>query len=252
MEGYVKSIHAQRSPEWYAERLGKFTSSELHKLFGKGRRPMTSNELALRLKGDIRKTVDEYFGTGAHTYIFDKLNELLSGEIEDKAFGAALDWGIANEPDAALRYQAIKKVKLLDVGFVTYNSFFGGSPDGLVGEENILENGIVEFKCPYNGSNHLKYFDIETPAQFKERHEEYYIQVQGNMLAANRGWCDFMSFDPRQRQPAFQQYLLRIPRDNTLITEAIERIDKGSDILVEKMDRMTKIAFKFYEAMEAA
>ncbi len=67
-----------------------------------------------------------------------------------------------------------------------------GSPDGLVGED-----GMIEVKCPYNGANHLKHCFITNDETFLSEQPEYYYQMQCYMLLSGRKWCDFVSFDPR-------------------------------------------------------
>ena len=60
-------------------------------------------------------------------------------------------------------------------GFHPFDEWLGASPDGLVGE-----NGLVEIKCPYNGKLH----------PLDER-PDYFAQIQVQLLCTNRDWCDF-------------------------------------------------------------
>jgi len=55
----------QRSPEWYAARLGVFTSSEIYRLMTKP-----------KLKGEV-------LSDGAKTYILEKVAESLTGIREE-------------------------------------------------------------------------------------------------------------------------------------------------------------------------
>jgi hypothetical protein len=232
-------FNEQRSVEWYAERLGKFTSSECVKLLKSGTRKMTANELVLRPSGEKRTTIDVPLGDGAMTYIYTKVAEIITGEIDDDARGDAIDWGIAHEPDAIDMYQFVKKLKVIRNGFEKYNDFFGGSPDGKIGEENNnLENGIIEVKCPKTKSNHIKYFMIQTEEQFRLEYEDHYAQIQGNLLATGRGWCDFISFDPRPKVELFQIKILRIMRNDPFIEDLKMKIELASDKLTEILESM--------------
>ncbi len=52
---------------------------------------------------------------------------------------------------------------------------FGGSPDGLVGED-----GIIEIKCPYSRKNYVEYLYWKRGRDLKKKTEpEYYTQIQG-------------------------------------------------------------------------
>lgn len=252
MDGFVRSIHPQGSQEWFEERLGKFTSSEVFKLMKGGRRNLTEAELALRVKGDTRKTEDLLFGDGAMTYIYEKLNEILTGQVENNARGDAIDWGLAHEPDAVEFYNRIKKVRIEDVGFVKYNDFFGGSPDGIVtpyadNSENHVTEGIIEIKCPYKGANHMKLFNIDSQDKFKQEYEQYYAQMQGNILATNAQWCDFISYDPRPKIEFFQIKILRIYRDEPFVKDLAYRIDQAGIILMDLLENMIE-STKIYTA----
>jgi len=67
-------------------------------------------------------------------------------------------------------------------------SFIGASPDGLVGE-----NGLVEVKCPRNRP-HLAI----PPA--------YMAQIQGQLNITNREWCDFVSYHRCEDVNVFRVY----------------------------------------------
>ncbi len=74
-----------------------------------------------------------------------------------------------------------------EVGFcVSDCGRFGCSPDGLVGED-----GLVEIKCPII-STHVEYLlkcKDECPT-------DYFQQTQGQILVTGRKWVDFVSYFP--------------------------------------------------------
>lgn len=218
MEGFDKSFNAQGSPEWYEERLGKFTSSKASCLLVSSKSP------------------GQVFGEGAWTYIYEKIYELATGLVADEFDGNdATDWGLAHEPDADEMYCHIKKLKTEECGFVKYNDAFGGSPDRLVGTD-----GITEIKCPKNGTNHMKFLDIESADDFKSDYKKYYTQIQGNLLATKREWCDFISFDPRPKIEPLQIKIIRIYRDAVMIKNLEDRIELGAEIIVNRFEYMIK------------
>lgn len=232
MEGIDISFHAQGSAEWFEERLGKFTSSKVKCLL------VTS------------KTPGEAFGDGAWTYLYEKLNELTTGTVEENGFKGsdATDWGIAHEPEAIEMYQYIKKLTVEACGFETYNESYGGSPDGKIHDDNNTDRGIIEVKCPYVGVNHLKFMDMETADEFKKDYKDYYCQIQSNLLVTNRIWCDFISYDPRQRLEAMQIKIIRIYRDEAFIKNLQERVELAIAVLIETLEKMLKKSIAFYNA----
>jgi exodeoxyribonuclease (lambda-induced) len=90
------------------------------------------------------------------------------------------------------------------------NDFYGYSPDGLVGDD-----GLVEYKCP-NQKTHTKYlYGNKLPT-------EYIAQVQGGLYVSKRKWCDFVSFHPNFIDDK-KLFIIRVYRDE----EFIECLAKG-------------------------
>jgi exodeoxyribonuclease (lambda-induced) len=113
----------QRTLEWHNQRLGKFTASEIYKLMG---------IKALGLTGQ--------------SYAFDKAVEELFGEVESNFVSYDMERGIELEPLAFAKFKELKSFEFIDVtecGFFDLGFNAGASPDGLVGEDAILE-----IKCP--------------------------------------------------------------------------------------------------------
>lgn len=73
--------------------------------------------------------------------------------------------------------------------------FLGASPDGLVGQDSI-----IEIKCPYsyrndllinrlkNNKSYIIYYDEDNLIRINENHE-YYSQIQGKLCILNREIC---------------------------------------------------------------
>lgn len=171
------------------------------------------------------------FGAGAITYLRKKAGERLTGQIKNIS-GSALDWGTNNEPLAASHYEKVTGNTLQHIGFVQYDGEIGsinkgqvgGSPDGLVGSE-----GMVEIKCPFNTENHLLTIEKqEVPTQ-------YMGQVQGGLWLNERKWCDFVSFDPRMQNPLHRIFILRVERDEEYIDKLIERFVLGNEYVEDRL-----------------
>lgn len=196
---------------WKAERIGKFTASEIHKLMKPGKK-----------KG-------EYFGEGAMMYIFETVAQVLTGEVEEVT-SRAIEWGYANEYDAILEYEKRMGVHVDYYGsgqpkFVAYNDVAGGSPDGEVGLHLL-----TEVKCPFNSGNHAKFLAMEKAEQLKAANFDYFCQVQMNLLCTNRGLAHFLSYDPRVIDHKLRLAILEVERDEPLITELKQRIDAATEI----------------------
>lgn len=114
----------QRSDEWFDARKGRFTASNIHKLLG--------------VRG---------LGQTGESYIFEKATEEIYGlDEEDNFTSFDMQRGITLEPLAFRKFKEIKEFEFLEVKettFFPYGLDAGASPDGLVGE-----NAILEIKCP--------------------------------------------------------------------------------------------------------
>lgn len=231
MEGIDRSFHAQGSPEWFAERFKKFTSSKMHCLLVRS------------------KTAGEVFGDGAWTYIYEKMDEWSTGIVEENGFKGndATDYGLAYEDDARDMIQKVRGYKVELCGFETYNDSFGGSPDGLVDK-----HGILEIKVPFIGTNHMAYMDLENADQFKKFYKKHYTQIQSNLLVTKREWCDFCSFNPRPKIELLQIKLIRIYRDEEMIKDIDESVALATDILTERFEYMIKSNTELFDKIKKA
>ena len=103
--------------------------------------------------------------------------------------GAALRWGRENERRARAAYAMRADVDVIVAPFQLCAEIpcFGGSADGLIGVD-----GIVEFKNPWAEEVHLA--NTVLPP---DRRARYWSQVQGLLMVYRRGWCDWVSYDAR-------------------------------------------------------
>lgn len=157
--------HEQRSPEWFSMRLGKFTASEIHKLLG--------------IKG---------LGQTGKTYCFEKACELVFGKDENDDFTSFdLKRGVELEPIAFRKFQELKQEDFIDIQtttFFPYGENAGASPDGLVGDDAILE-----IKCPRSN----KFFNL-VAGGVEEIDKDYIAQMQMQMLCSNSKQCHFFNY----------------------------------------------------------
>src|SRR5690606_30883999 len=96
----------QGSPEWFAARCGRFTSSEYWKLTVQ---PKTIKD---REAGKLSATTE--------SYLLEKLQERLTGVAKDQQDFKQAEWGHQNEPLARERYAFITDRFVIETGFTQY------------------------------------------------------------------------------------------------------------------------------------
>ncbi len=185
----------QRTDDWYAARLGKVTASSLHKV--------------------LSKTKTGY-GADRGNYMTQLVLERVTNSKADGYSSAAMQWGIDQEPFARAAYEATRGVMVDEVGFIPHPTIkdAGASPDGLVGDD-----GMVEIKCP-ESKTALECWLSENPVEAK-----YFAQMQWQMRCADRSWCDYVVFDPRMPAKA-QLFIKRVERDDAWLEKAEAEVIK--------------------------
>jgi putative phage-type endonuclease len=138
----------------------------------------------------------------------DLVAERLTGKPADSFTNSAMQWGTEQEPFARIAYETHKGLFVEQVPFVDHPTieWFGCSPDGLVGED-----GLLEIKCP-NTTTHLEYLQDGKPPS------KYIPQMMAQMACTGRKWCDFASFDPRLPED-LQLFVVRLNWDDSYIQE---------------------------------
>jgi putative phage-type endonuclease len=198
----------QGTEEWFTIRIGKVTAS--------------------RVADVIAKTKTGYSAT-RDNYMAQLICERLTGQKGESFTNAAMQHGTDTEPLARAAYEALKDVLVDEVGFVPHPTIemAGASPDGLVGED-----GLLEIKCP-NTATH-----IETLIS-KVVPGKYNTQMQFQMACTGRKWCDFVSFDNRLPE-MFQLFVTRVPRDEVFIRLIESEIVQFIAELDDKINKLMK------------
>ena len=200
----------QGTQDWHTDRLSRFTSSRMGDLMKNGRGK------------------DAGIGQTALTYIIDKAYEIMTGTPQGFTGNAATEWGHENEPLAIAEYSEKYGVTVDPIGFVCHptNHRVGGSPDGLVGND-----GIIEVKCPFNGAKHLN--NVLTDAFV----DDYEWQCHGNIWVTGRKWCDLISFDPRITNGK-RLHVVRIERDEDKIAAMEARVNEATKLLEQYLEKL--------------
>lgn len=179
----------QQTDEWFAARLGRATASRFADVIATLK---SGAESAERRK-----------------YRAQLVCERLTGKKKDGFTNKAMQVGIELEPDARMFYEAKTRNLVDEVGFIQIDGLMAGaSPDGLIGDD-----GCLEIKCPEE-QTHMGYLRLpqgKAPA-------EYVAQIQGQMWATGRAWCDFVSYNPSMPQ-GLQLCIRRVVRDDEFINK---------------------------------
>lgn len=185
----------QGTEEWFNLRLGRFTASTIKNLL-----------MAPTTKGyqdEIKRIAFEIVtGTKAEDY----QNEWMRR-------------GSEMEAEARMHYEATTFNPVSDGGFFTYGDYMGASPDGLIGDD-----GLLEIKCPKYNTIIDYLIDGKLPKQYE-------AQVQAQLLCAGRDWCDFVAY-----HPGIKMLILRVEADMTIQENIIIAVENA----VEKVNEIIK------------
>ena len=177
-ESKASAQSAERESRWKQKRIGKITSSNLDKLMN------LTKDGRIKTKAGI-------------DYLLEIQHQKDTGCDSEETFAKAMQWGKALEEEALFYYNKVTGNNVIsgthgfdEVLFVdNIIEGFGDSPDGVTADRK----GVVEIKCPYNGSNHLRNCALQS------YHDgcDYFWQCMGHMIDPQVEWCDFVSYDPR-------------------------------------------------------
>ena len=192
----MESTVEQRTEEWLQSRLGRFTASEIYKLMG------------VRGLGETGKT-----------YATDKAIEQLFGKVEENFVSYDMQRGIELEPLAFAKFKELKSLEFIDVqtcGFFELGDNAGASPDGLVGDDAILE-----IKCPKANT----FFELVATNDVDKK---YYYQMQIQMMATNRNKAYFFNY--YILDGVEYHHTIEVERDDEVCELMLKRIAEANEI----------------------
>lgn len=203
----------QRSEEWYAARRGIITASSVGRLISVGspdpivvncptcgaaahspcvsasRKTPTAIKSVHEPRANLARTLPPVYGpaTGddARGLTLTLAAERITGWTEETYVSSDMWRGIEAEPFARAEY-AEHHAEVAEVGFMRRDHedgwTLGYSPDGLVGDD-----GLIEIKCPRTKTHVNTILADEVPAH-------YMPQLQAGLLVSGRAWIDFVSY----------------------------------------------------------
>ena len=156
------------------------------------------------------------------------MTERLTGKPPEPFTNEAIQWGIDQEAPAKEAYEKRTGNRVEEIGFVEHPNIAaaGASPDGLVGED-----GLIEIKCPTQATH------IDTLLN-GEINDRYIKQMMWQMACTGRKWCDFVSFDPRMPED-MQLFIKRIPRDDAQIKHLEDSVQEFLDEVHVTVESLT-------------
>lgn len=200
----------QNSPEWDELKLGKASSSSNAKFmahYGKD------------------------FGDPAHRYALQLALERITGRKAEHSFkNDDMERGHEQEPIARMLYEEQHFVDVSNGGFFDWG-WHGGSPDGLVGTDGVLEIKSVQA--------HVHEATINRGAP----DPAYKWQLVGHLDTTGRDWVDYVSFCADY--PDWNQLAVyRIHRDEVRdeLTQLAVRRVLFLDLVQEKFDQLQQKA----------
>ena len=192
----------QQTEEWYAAKLGMFSGSDFHTFLGNS------------------KTKEDK--------LWEKIAERRYQDSDAEEFlGFYTERGKDLEHEARRIYSAVYETQVQEVGLVEDNEYYPDyvvcSPDGLVGDD-----GIIEIKCLV-----AKYVTQYTEGKYRESfyiEPKYRTQVQFNLLVTQRQWCDFIYYHPR-----VGLRVERIQKDEKIQSEILAALDECVKFIKENI-----------------
>jgi len=102
-----------------------------------------------------------------------------------------MEWGVEHEGEAKEAYTSATGNDVVDAGFIMpdHTDAYGGSPDGLVPTD-----GILEVKCP--SPQKLFAWHIRSDRDDDYFPLEHKAQCQGLLWISGRAWIDFFAWHP--------------------------------------------------------
>ena len=185
----------QKSDEWFALRSERMTASNAQ--------PIAAN------------------GKGLETYIIELMQKSYSTGEEERYQSKSMARGNELEPSALFAYESETGQTVRTVGFVIHDEYCGCSPDGLVGDD-----GLIEIKC------------LEDKAYFKyllsgKIDTGYEWQCQMQMLICERQFCDFVVYNPNFEKSLIIKRLFIDP-------VKIEKLEQGFISGIKKINEIKK------------
>lgn len=193
----------QGSDEWLQARCGILTASVIGQLITPSTLKVAKNETA---RGLVRQLV----------------GERLTGQVEDSYTSADMERGIWLEPYArdiySVNYEIVDEVGLM-VRTSDDGHRLGYSPDGLVGDD-----GLIEIKTRHPKKHLHTILEDRVPS-------ENMAQLHAGLIVSGRKWIDYCSYSPGL--PFWTKRVHRDPEWDAVIGAAFELFEESAALMID-------------------
>jgi len=199
------SYQQENREEWLKQRLGLVTGSAI------------SNVLM-----DSSKA-------GHRNYMAQLVCERLTGEPTETYISPAMQHGIDTEDEARAAYMARNAVIVEEVGFIRHPKLEAGcSPDGLVGQD-----GLIEIKCVQPATA----LDL---LESKKVPGDHYNQIQWQLAVTGRDWCDYVVYQPKLPE-RLRLNVMRVVRNQSDILNMTVKVEQFLEELNRKVKKLKEM-----------
>jgi len=199
------SYQQENREEWLKQRLGLVTGSAI------------SNVLM-----DSSKA-------GHRNYMAQLVCERLTGEPTETYISPAMQHGIDTEDEARAAYMARNAVIVEEVGFIRHPKLEAGcSPDGLVGDD-----GLIEIKCVQPATA----LDL---LESKKVPGDHYNQIQWQLAVTGRDWCDYVVYQPKLPE-RLRLNVIRVVRNQSDILNMTVKVEQFLEELSRKVKKLKEM-----------
>lgn len=187
----------QGSEDWHALRLGRLGGSDAHALLVNGKS-------------------ENGIGEGLKTILYKKVAEIVAGWTASEFVNSDMERGLELEPLARRCYEDTHMLTVRQIGYISLGEYIGYSPDGLVGED-----GLIEIKCP--AAPEFVRFSLERAIDPK-----HLAQMHWGMFVSGRSWCDYVVYHP---DFANEMVVTRVLSDADVIARIGQKVKVYNDTI---------------------
>lgn len=207
----IHTDFAQGSEEWHKLRLGKITASSFDKLLGT---KMARNKYLCQ-KASERHTMTRSDSSKYTNYHMER------GNLYEQ---------IARDTYTNKTFDEVRQV-----GLIQLDDDIVCSPDGLVGND-----GIIEIKI-HDSDIYFEKVELLDRKGLKGIPKLYYTQIQVNLYISGRSWCDYVLYNPIHDDVKTGMYIYRVKRDEAFIETIKATIEKAVEEINQKVTNFRSI-----------
>lgn len=217
--------HEQGTKAWIDAKLGNVSASRISEVVTKARKGQKDSSMRANYRAQL-------------------VCEILTGKAsEDQFVSYWMKRGLELEPLARAEYELATGETIRKVGFLLHPriSRAGASPDGLIGEDGLVQFKIVKTAC------HLDWL-MARIVPVEHRPQMYF-----EMACTGRQWNDFVSYEPNL-PPQHQLFVARLRRDEVAINEIeieVEKFNAEIDAIIAKLQAPEDLTQRLERSVQA-